>query len=143
LSGTDTDNSEATSLTVFARSAVWITPQLGGLLDPANTPCPDRPEITSLLVRGCQPFDYSEEEKAKFVADPELLLTFRRALELQICDALDYCKMGSPKQKALFAICKKHMETVLATDEYLKEKLIPKYAVGCRRPTPGKTCPIK
>lgn len=128
----------AKSLTVFARSSVWITPQLGGLLDASRSPCPDNPTITELLLRGRNPYEYSTEEKQAFRDDPQLLLTFRRALELQICDALDYCKMGSEKQLALFQICKDHMETVLDGHEELKKNIIPTWAVGCRRPTPGK-----
>jgi hypothetical protein len=93
--------------------------------------------VTDFLLRGQLPFTFTEEEKESFRQDPELLLTFRRALELQICDALDYCKMGSKKQVALFKLCKDHMEKVLHGHDEIKKHIIPTWAVGCRRPTPG------
>jgi cation diffusion facilitator CzcD-associated flavoprotein CzcO len=127
----------AAKLEVFARSPVWITPQLGGLTSAENTPTPDEPKITELLLRGQQPFDFSEEEKQMFEQDPEFLLRFRRGMELSICEALDYCKIGSPTQVALFKLCKENMERLLGDNEELKAHIIPKFAVGCRRPTPG------
>jgi len=129
--------SAAKSLQVFARSSVWITPQLGGLLDATKTPCPDDPEVTKLLLKGTTPFHYSPEEMEAFRKDTKFFLTFRRALELQICDALDYCKMGSEKHVQLFKLCKDHMEKVLDGHDEIKKNLIPTWAVGCRRPTPG------
>lgn len=125
------------NLKVFARSPVWITPQLGGLASAENSPTPTEPKITELLLRGQQPFEYTEQEKKMFEEDPEFLLKFRRGMELAICEALDYCKIGSPTQVALFKLCKANMEKALGDDEELKAQIIPKFAVGCRRPTPG------
>ncbi|OCK78704.1 hypothetical protein K432DRAFT_406216 [Lepidopterella palustris CBS 459.81] len=112
----------ASSLEVFIRSPVAT---------------PDHPYLTDLLVRGQEPFGYTEAEKNAFEKDPEILLTFRRSLELGICDATDFCKIGSEKQAMLFKTCKENMERVLSKKPELMEELIPKFAVGCWRPTPG------
>lgn len=129
----------ASSLEVFARSPVWITPQLGGMLDAKDSPAPDNAFVTDILLRGQQPFNYTEEEQDKLAHDPQLLLILRRSMEVSICNSLDAFRFGSEKQIALMKYVRAEMEIGLGDNEELKKKLIPDFPVGCRRPTPGKS----
>lgn len=130
----------ASSLEVFIRNPVWITPQLGGVSSAGDCPSDD-PFVQDLLVRGSQPYNYTEEERQKLTEDPELLLTLRRCMEVAICNSLDAFKFGSEKQKLVFKLVTEQMRIGLGDHEELKEKLIPKFPVGCRRPTPGRFNP--
>jgi hypothetical protein len=101
----------------------------------------DKAIITDILRRGQQPFKFTPEEVAMFKQDPELLLTLRRCMEVIICSSLDTFRVGSAKQIAVQEIVEKQMEEKLGDNEELKKAIIPKFAVGCRRPTPGKARP--
>lgn len=128
----------ASSVKVFLRSPVWITPQLGGLGAESDSPVPDdKPIITDILLRGQQPFKFTPEEVSMFKQDPELLLTLRRCMEVVICSSLDAFRVGSPKQILVQQLVQKQMEEKLGDNEELKKAIIPKFPVGCRRPTPG------
>lgn len=96
------------------------------------------PFVTEILLRGQQPFDYTKEEQERFAKDPQLLLNLRRSMEVSICNALDAFKFGSEKQKEVMKYVTEFMEQRLGDNEELKKNLIPKFPVGCRRPTPGK-----
>jgi hypothetical protein len=102
-----------------------------------DSPTPDNPFVTDILMRGQQPFDYTKEEIERFTNDPKLLLDLRRGMEVAICNALDAFKMGSEKQIANFKAVTEMMKIECGDDEDLKANLIPKFPVGCRRPTPG------
>ncbi|KAH7080783.1 cyclohexanone monooxygenase [Paraphoma chrysanthemicola] len=128
----------ASSVSVFIRSPVWITPQLGGLPDGAPSPIPDDKAILKdILLRGQQPFDFTPEEILMFKEDPAALLTLRRALEVVMCSSLEAFRSDSEKQKAVRQKVEAQMATKLGNNDRLKEAIIPKFAVGCRRPTPG------
>jgi hypothetical protein len=129
----------ATHLEVFYRSPVWITPQLGGLNDAANSPVPDdKPIITDILLRGQRPFTFTKEEQVMLAEDPQLLLLLRRCMEVVICSSLAAFKVGSEAQKSVYKLVRAQMEVKIGDNEELKKHLIPEFAVGCRRPTPGR-----
>jgi hypothetical protein len=46
-------------------------------------------------------------------------------MEVSICEALNYCKVGSPTQVALFKLCKENMERPLGDNEELKPRSFP------------------
>ncbi|KAK4187955.1 hypothetical protein QBC35DRAFT_523186 [Podospora australis] len=116
---------EGTSLTCFMRSPTWISSAFGDDpmrelgLDPSNTA-------------------FSEEQRAALAKDPELYLRWRKAFEDGGNLAHDTTIMGHEIQKAGQEAFRLAMETKLATRPDLVKLIIPSFAPGCRRLTPGK-----
>ncbi|OQD79940.1 hypothetical protein PENANT_c041G06287 [Penicillium antarcticum] len=85
---------------------------------------------------GFQPRNFTREEKAKFANDPNAHKAFRHWLEHNANKIFPLFLASSPQQTSAHANFKSSMETALQ-DPNLAEKLIPNWAVGCRRLTPG------
>ncbi|KAJ6027895.1 uncharacterized protein N7446_003505 [Penicillium canescens] len=85
---------------------------------------------------GFQPRNFTREEKAKFANDPNALKAFRHWLEHNANKIFPLFLATSPQQTGAHEIFQSSMENTLQ-DPNLAEKLIPTWAVGCRRLTPG------
>ncbi|BFZ61121.1 hypothetical protein YB2330_002179 [Saitoella coloradoensis] len=109
------------TLSHFFRTPCWITagyaPQHAGP-DGAN-------------------FQYSAEQKAKFRGNPAEYLKYRKEIEGELCQRFKFAIKDSPEQREAREFSEKEMKTKLKGDPRLAELLIPTFAVGCRRPTPG------
>jgi cation diffusion facilitator CzcD-associated flavoprotein CzcO len=105
----------------FNRSPTWITPEFGDNLDGVN-----RSTV------------YTPEQKKLWAANPSELLKFRRKFKIDINQFTDASYKGSPAQKAAFKYITKDMKAKLAKKPELFDQLIPKFAVGCRRFSPGQ-----
>ncbi|GAB1311413.1 hypothetical protein MFIFM68171_01623 [Madurella fahalii] len=116
---------EGASLTCFMRSPTWISSAFGdsGMvdlgLDPANT-------------------DFSEEQRRTLATDPVKFLEFRKVFESGGNLIQDSTILGTEMQKALQSDFHKAMHDKLQTRPDLLALLIPSFAPGCRRLTPGK-----
>ncbi|KAF3911872.1 hypothetical protein AA313_de0209649 [Arthrobotrys entomopaga] len=114
---------EVSKCTTFIREPTWVLP-FG----------PD----------GTLPRKFNDEEREAFAAaataeddgDGEELYKFRRWLEHRMNRAFPIFINDSPFQKGVREACETHMRSVLQ-DGYLEDKIIPEWAVGCRRLTPG------
>jgi len=73
-----------------------------------------------------------------WAANPSEFLKFRRQFEIDINQFTDASYKGSPAQKAAFEYITNDMKAKLAKKPELFDKLIPKFAVGCRRFSPGQ-----
>jgi cation diffusion facilitator CzcD-associated flavoprotein CzcO len=92
--------------TLFQRTAQWVLPQ-------ANP-------------------EYTEEEKARFRADPELLRTAHDNLAVAFGGfAAAVIDADSPGMAMIERMCLDNLETV--TDPDLRERLRPDYRAGCKR----------
>lgn len=83
-------------------------------------------------------FTFTEEEKKRFHDDPEYHLKFRKRIEAEFNTLADMFVMGSEVQKQVQEMMIQQMEARIGPGhEDLKAKLIPTWAPGCRRLTPG------
>ncbi|KIY03064.1 uncharacterized protein Z520_01531 [Fonsecaea multimorphosa CBS 102226] len=108
-------------LYAYLRSPVWITAGFG-----AKHAAP-----------GGVNFDYTEEQKAQFARDPSVLDTYCRDVEGELNKRFTLMHLDSVDQKSSRDFVAESMFQKLGGDERLSEHLIPKYALGCRRMTPG------
>ncbi|KAL9092133.1 MAG: hypothetical protein Q9165_004566, partial [Trypethelium subeluteriae] len=113
----------AQHLSAFIRSPTWIAPSQG-FVDPKT--------------EGPLNFFYTDEDKRKFREDPDYFLAYRKSIESDMNRTFSTFIKGSEKQKGAFEEFAKMMKSRLGGDEELSELLTPKWAVGCRRLTPGQ-----
>jgi cation diffusion facilitator CzcD-associated flavoprotein CzcO len=73
-----------------------------------------------------------------WAANPSEFLKFRRQFEIDINQFTGASYKGSPAQKAAFEYITNDMKAKLAKKPELFDKLIPKFAVGCRKFSPGQ-----
>ena len=101
------------SLTTFIRNPTWISPPFGN-----------------------EQRTYSESELEDFKKEPGVLLRLRKENENRINGLLDFIFEGSALQAGMRSVLFSQMREKLNKPE-LEEQLIPPWAVGCRRLTPG------
>ncbi|KAL2012370.1 hypothetical protein VTN00DRAFT_5088 [Thermoascus crustaceus] len=79
------------------------------------------------------PADYLE----KFQRDPTEYLEFRRRIEDVLNKPMEALYKNTDAEKTTADICREHMRTKLAKKPEVFQALVPDFAVGCRRLTPG------
>ncbi|KXX78294.1 putative sterigmatocystin biosynthesis monooxygenase stcW [Madurella mycetomatis] len=116
---------EGASLTCFMRSPTWISSAFGD---------------AGMTELGLDPTDtaFSEEQRRALVEDPAKLLAFRKVFESGGNLIQDSTILGTEMQKAWQSHFHKAMHDKLQTRPDLLALLIPSFAPGCRRLTPGK-----
>ncbi|KIW85166.1 hypothetical protein Z517_00556 [Fonsecaea pedrosoi CBS 271.37] len=83
-------------------------------------------------------FNYTEEQKAEFAANPAKYLHYRKMVEEELNQRFKFIINGSEEQAEALAFARQEMAKKLSGRKDLIEKMVPtNYAVGCRRPTPG------
>ncbi|GAA6008727.1 flavin-containing monooxygenase [Rhodotorula paludigena] len=94
---------------------------------------------TELLKRSPDANNYSftEEEKRHFESDPKAYLQFRKSMERELNGVHEVTLKGSPMQVGAVEAFRELMEKKLASKPHIAKSLIPTFAVGCRRLTPG------
>lgn len=126
----------ASKLKVFMRSPTWIAPALGS--STANKFRDEQGEQTLADTGGHQQFAFTEEQKQRFRDDPEYHLRFRKSIEAELNYMADLFITGSDMQVKVQAEIAKKMRIRLGEgNKELADKLIPQWATGCRRLTPG------
>jgi hypothetical protein len=80
---------------------------------------------------------YSEEEKRAFANTPEVLAELRKANESGLNSMFGLYLQNHEIQNSMRDLFTEQMKTKLKSTEWLQEKLIPQWGVGCRRLTPG------
>ncbi|KAK3355904.1 hypothetical protein B0H65DRAFT_62627 [Neurospora tetraspora] len=116
---------EGTTLSCFIRSPVWISSAFG---DGTMKDLGLDPKVT----------EFTEEQKALFRSDPSALLKFRKAFEDFGTSLHNSTIAGHPMNIESQAFFKADMESKLSGRPDLLAKIIPAFAPGCRRLTPGK-----
>ncbi|KAK1761804.1 hypothetical protein QBC33DRAFT_582134 [Phialemonium atrogriseum] len=109
----------AKSLISFNRSKTWITP-----------------EFAAQVAAASRDEKFSEEQKAAWEKNPEEFLQYRKKIEGTMNQFFDMQYKDSEAQREAFTTNREQMEARL-TKPGLAEKLIPDFALGCRRITPG------
>ncbi|OAA62749.1 Flavin monooxygenase-like protein [Niveomyces insectorum RCEF 264] len=119
-------------LKVFMRSPTWISPPFGaGVLD-------NDLRKGSQSSEGERQYTFSEEEKQRFRDDPAYHLQFRRRIEAEINSLFGMYQQGSAMSNHFRKVITEEMERRIGPGhEDLKKFIIPKWAPGCRRISPG------
>ena len=132
---------KAIHLTAFMRSVTWISPPIGdSVLEAAKSNDPDHAKSEDGILAPTQNKQYyfSDAEKKRFAEDPEYLLAYRQNLESAVNGLFDMFIAGSETSK--YAREMMHAEMLRRIGpghDELKAKLVPSWAPGCRRITPG------
>jgi cation diffusion facilitator CzcD-associated flavoprotein CzcO len=121
---------EVASLDNYVRSTTWITSGFGGDLVPVEG-------VHETRGAGGVNFSYTDEDMAKFREDKEYYANYERALR----DALACLHLitfkGSPLATGAQQSCADLMRSKSLKKPEIAESIIPDWAIGCRRLTPG------
>ncbi|KAK6071878.1 steroid monooxygenase [Seiridium cupressi] len=109
------------SLTTFIRGPTWITAGFG----------------SKYAAPGGLNFDFPAEQKEKFSDDPDEYLAYRKGVEHELSCRFKMLHKDTPEQQAAVKFSTEDMTRRLGKDNPLLETIIPDFAVGCRRPSPG------
>ncbi|KAE9986270.1 hypothetical protein EG328_006273 [Venturia inaequalis] len=120
------------NLQVYMRSPTWISPPFG-----AGVLVNDL-QKGSEADPGQRQYKFSEEEKLRFRNDPEYHLDFRKRIEAEINGLFGMYQAGSEMSKHFRTVITEEMNRRMGPGhEELKSFIIPKWAPGCRRISPG------
>lgn len=116
---------------VFMRSPTWISPPFGGnaLLEEVHK-SDDQPSQRQ--------YKFTDEDKKKFAEDPAHFLDFRQKIEAEINSLFGMYQAGSEMNNKMRELITEEMHKRIGPGhEKLKEFIVPKWAPGCRRISPG------
>ncbi|RDL38519.1 Flavin-binding monooxygenase [Venustampulla echinocandica] len=115
---------EGVQLTCFVRSKTWISNPFGD---------------NAMVQLGLDPkkFEFSDEQRKEFASDPEKFLKFRKAIEADGNTIHAVTLRDSEIQKGAVEAFQAMMKERLVKKPEIAQFLIPSFAVGCRRLTPG------
>ncbi|KAH8805119.1 hypothetical protein F5884DRAFT_735997 [Xylogone sp. PMI_703] len=103
------------------RNPTWITPRMAEKFA--------GPKGTTL--------QYSKEQIQQWTEHPDRYLEYRKAIERNLNERFIMYMNHTPAQIAARKACLENLTEALAARPELLDFMIPDYAVGCRRPTPG------
>ncbi|GAA5991263.1 hypothetical protein JCM11641_000404, partial [Rhodosporidiobolus odoratus] len=94
---------------------------------------------TELIKRNSDANNYTftDEEKKRFKEDPKSYNEFRKNMERELNGVHGVTLKGSALQLGAVEAFRELMEKKLASKPHIAKSLIPNFAVGCRRLTPG------
>ncbi|KAI5475877.1 hypothetical protein MNV49_000759 [Pseudohyphozyma bogoriensis] len=105
----------------FFRSKTWITPSFAATYAGPNG----------------SNFEYTQEQKDAFRADPVAHRKYTRAIENELNKRFLFVIKDSDAQREIFENFTKEMKAALNNRQDLIDVLVPDFAVGCRRLTPA------
>ncbi|KFG84108.1 putative steroid monooxygenase [Metarhizium anisopliae] len=108
-------------LITFIRTPTWIT---AGLAQSKAGP-------------GGANLAFSEEQKQTFRGDPKAYMDYRKDIESEINSRFKFIIKDSPEQEEAVRFTVNGMKEKLGKDSPLLKHILPTFAIGCRRPTPG------
>ncbi|KAL5340903.1 hypothetical protein BJX70DRAFT_359899 [Aspergillus crustosus] len=117
---------------VFMRSPTWVSPPFGAtaLTQDLRGGVDDEP--------GRRQYEFTEEDKRKFKEDPEYHLAFRKGIEAEINGLFGMYQQNSELSNAFRkTVTEEMLRRMGPGQEELKQFIIPKFAPGCRRISPG------
>ncbi|KZT37069.1 FAD/NAD(P)-binding domain-containing protein [Sistotremastrum suecicum HHB10207 ss-3] len=80
---------------------------------------------------------FTEEEKARFVNDPEYYRAFRKELEVELNSVHGATQKDHPMQLGAVKAFREMMQKKLEKKPWIADSIIPDFPVACRRLTPG------
>ncbi|KAK4553516.1 hypothetical protein LTR86_009312 [Recurvomyces mirabilis] len=111
----------ASKVYVMLRSRTWVTPALANRFAGEN---------------GANKI-YTDKEKEEWSDDPDGYLAYRKEIENELNVRFRLYLKDSKSQKMGREMITKQMTSRLSEKPELADELIPRFPVGCRRPTPG------
>ncbi|KAF8645084.1 hypothetical protein AX16_008142 [Volvariella volvacea WC 439] len=81
--------------------------------------------------------EFTEEERKTFATNPAAFLEYRKRLEIRYHGLFLVLNRDSKEQEAARTLITNQMKSALAGNRALQERLIPDWALGCRRVTPS------
>ena len=121
----------AKEVQVFMRSPTWISPPFGG-------GALNKVSAGQDIDPGHRQYKFSEEEKKNFKDNPEDHLQFRKGIEAEINGLFGMYRQGSDLSHLFRKVITDEMHRRMGPGhEELKKFIIPKWAPGCRRISPG------
>ncbi|TAQ91474.1 hypothetical protein B7494_g165 [Chlorociboria aeruginascens] len=98
-----------------------------------------RGNLSAMEALGLDPskFEFTAEQRHEFATDPEKYLKFRKTIEADGNKIHGASFQGSDLQKFILKEFSAMMKKRLSKKPEIVEALIPSFAVGCRRLTPG------
>lgn len=116
------------------RSVTWISPPIAGeVLNETKAHLNDPQQNQTAQ------YFYTEEDKRRFRENPDELLAYRKKLESQFTGTFDIFIAGSKMSKDAQRFMAEEMYRRIGPGhDELKKNLIPTWAPGCRRMTPGE-----
>ncbi|KAE9367187.1 FAD/NAD(P)-binding domain-containing protein [Stipitochalara longipes BDJ] len=121
-------------MTAFMRSPTWIAPPWG------TSVLEEDIRKGKKIEKGKSQHMFTDEEKQRFKDDPDAYLAIRKRLEAEFNSIIQGWIRGTPSAKTIRESITEEMESRIGTgpeSEMLREMLIPKWAPGCRRISPG------
>ncbi|KAH8656971.1 flavin-binding monooxygenase [Tricladium varicosporioides] len=115
---------EGVNLTCFIRSKTWISNPFGDNV---------------MMQLGLDPnlIEFSPEQRKEFATDPKKFFEFRKTIEVDTNMVHGVTLQGSDMQKGAVEAFRAMMRKRLEKKPEIAESLLPSFAVGCRRLTPG------
>ncbi|KAM3077470.1 hypothetical protein ACMFMG_006810 [Clarireedia jacksonii] len=115
---------EGIHLSTFVRSKTWVSNPFGD---------------DAMIKMGFDPVEpkFTPEQIKKFETDPETLYKFRKTVERAGNLVHGSSILNSPMQASAVEAFRNLMSSRLASKPSIAKTLIPSFAVGCRRLTPG------
>ena len=107
----------------YVRGQTWIVPPVA------------EEEVRKHTTTGAN-FRFRREEINEFRKNPKALLHYEKGLASEVQTMTKFLLRGELSDQAT-SICTKNMEAKLAKKPEILQKLIPSFAPGCRRITPG------
>lgn len=121
----------AKQVQVYMRSSTWISPPFGG---GALTSVQKGADVDP----GHRQYEFTEEDKRKFKEDPEFHLQFRKGIEAEINGLFGMYRQGSELSDLFRKVITDEMHRRMGPGhQELKDFIIPTWAPGCRRISPG------
>lgn len=123
------------------RSPTWISGEFGDHamaelgLNPKDTAC--KSALSPLKPNPSAYIPVTPEQQQRFTSDPSAYLAFRKAFESSGNTIHDSTILHTPMQTAFQALFRDAMAQTLSPNPSLSADLIPTFAPGCRRLTPG------
>lgn len=122
----------AKDVKVFMRSPTWISPPFGGGVLEQDLRKGDG------AAPGNRQYTFTEEDKRRFREDKEYHLLFRKRIEAEINSLFGMYQQGSEMSESFRKVITEEMERRIGPGhEELKKFIIPTWAPGCRRISPG------
>lgn len=123
----------AKHMQVFMRSSTWISPPFGG---GALTKLHD--STGSEVDPGQRQYEFTDADKKKFKDQPDFHLQFRKEIEAEINGLFGMYRQGSELSDTFRKVITDEMHRRMGPgNQELKDFIIPTWAPGCRRISPG------
>jgi cation diffusion facilitator CzcD-associated flavoprotein CzcO len=111
----------ASHVSVYIRNPTWITANMG----------------SRFIPQGQKNIFFGKEQQKQWVSNPKEYLAYRKAVEQELNIRFPLFVRDTAAQEMARNFTEKDMRSKLAKRPELAGLLLPTYAVGCRRPTPG------